>query len=196
MWYHIKKIRNKTLALFFLTFVLWDIHFLNYVLTEGALGNISGIIPQEPLTLPALLHWSFFHGSLEHIISNTFGLIVFGGVVLLRDKISTFFILTVLLSISTGFMVWTFGSSGSHIGFSGVLFGFLSYILTRGFFSKDRWSILLAIVIAFFYGSMIVGVLPGKIGISWEAHLFGFINGIVFSYIINHRRKPRFKRQF
>lgn len=186
----IKEIRNKAIGLFFIVFILWDIHFLNDALTGGILAKLSGIIPHDPISLSALLHWSFFHGSVEHLINNTIALLTFGGILLLRDKISTFFILIVLLSMSTGFMVWLFGSPGNHLGFSGVLFGFFSYILTRGFFSKDPWSILIAMIVAFLYGGVIWGVLPGQVGVSWEAHLFGFINGIVFSYIINRRRNP------
>lgn len=196
MWYHIKEIRNKAFALFFLTFILWDIHYLNSVMTDGMLGKLGGILPQEIFTLPSLLYWAFLHSDGAHLVNNTFGLLIFGSIFLLRDKISTFYILTVLLAITTGFMVWMFGQDGIHLGFSGVIFGYFSYILTRGFFNKDRWSIFIAVVVAFLYGSMVSGVLPGQVGVSWEAHLFGFINGIIFSYIINRRKKRRFKRQF
>lgn len=194
MWYYIRNFWKKAFALFFLTFILWDFHFLNDFVTNGKMAYFGGILPGEPVSLTGLLHWAFLHGSFEHIMSNTVGLLIFGGVLLLRDKISTFFILTVLLAVSTGIMVWVFGHPGIHMGFSGVLFGYFSYVLTRGFFNKDPWSILIAVAVAFFYGSMIWDILPGQPGVSWEAHLFGFINGIVFSYIINRRR--RFKRQF
>ncbi|MCI0395265.1 MAG: rhomboid family intramembrane serine protease, partial [Chloroflexi bacterium] len=48
--------------------------------------------------------------------------------------------------------------------------------------------ILLAVVVAVFYGGLIWGVLPQGEGVSWQAHLFGFLGGVLAAYLLTSRR--------
>jgi membrane associated rhomboid family serine protease len=60
-----------------------------------------------------------------------------------------------------------------------VIFGFLGYLLARGWFERKPASIAVAAGVGLLYGGAIFGVLPGQVGISWQAHLFGFLGGIL-----------------
>ncbi|NES94982.1 MAG: rhomboid family intramembrane serine protease, partial [Desertifilum sp. SIO1I2] len=95
---------------------------------------------------------------------------------------------TLLIS---GLGVWLFGSPGFHIGASGVIFGYLGFLLLRGYFERSFVTIFLSVVVGFFYGSLLWGVLPTVPGISWEGHLFGFIGGGVAAYLLSDRAKSK-----
>ena len=65
------------------------------------------------------------------------------------------------------------------VGLSGVLFAYLGYLMTRGFFAPRLSDILLSVLVSVTFGSMLFGVLPLVAeGISWQAHLAGFLTGI------------------
>lgn len=66
-----------------------------------------------------------------------------------------------------------------HIGASGVIFGYLGFLLLAGVYSRSVASILLSLVTAALWGGLVLGIAPGQAGISWQAHLGGFIGGIL-----------------
>ena len=74
------------------------------------------------------------------------------------------------------------GASGTtHIGVSGVIFGYFGYLVARGFYERRVGSLILTVLVALCFGSMIFGAIPGLAGpgISWEGHLFGAIGGLL-----------------
>jgi len=71
------------------------------------------------------------------------------------------------------------GRPALHIGASGLVFGYFGYLVARGWYERRLGSILLAVVVIVLYGGLIVGVLPARGLVSWEAHLFGLIAGIL-----------------
>lgn len=100
----------------------------------------------------------------------------------------------VMLMIAIGgLLTWSMGRDANHIGASGLIFSLWGYMLFSGFFSRKLKYIIVSIGLMFFYSGMIFGILPGKVGISWEGHLFGFIAGIIVSWLY-HRKKKTKKR--
>jgi membrane associated rhomboid family serine protease len=88
-----------------------------------------------------------------------------------------------------GLGTWLIGSPGVHVGASGLIFGYLGFLLARGYFERNFPSILLAIVVGSLYGGAIWGVLPTQPGISWEGHLFGFIGGVLAARFLARTKK-------
>ena len=82
--------------------------------------------------------------------------------------------------------MWLLGRSAVHIGASGLVFGYFGYLVARGWYERRFGSILLAIVVIILYGGLILGVLPARGLVSWEAHLFGLIAGVLAAR--SHRR--------
>jgi membrane associated rhomboid family serine protease len=68
------------------------------------------------------------------------------------------------------------------------VFGYFGYLVARGWYERRFGSILIAIVVIVLYGGLIVGVLPTPGFVSWEAHLFGLIAGVLAARYA--RRKP------
>ena len=65
-----------------------------------------------------------------------------------------------------------------------------AYLLVRGFFSRTGWQILVAVVVFAFYGTALLGVLPGAAGISWQGHLGGALGGVLAAWLPTRRQRP------
>jgi membrane associated rhomboid family serine protease len=130
----------------------------------------------------------FLHGNFAHLIANTIPFLTLGWFVMLRET-SDFFVVTGITMLVSGLGVWLFGSAGLHIGASGVVFGYLGFLLARGYFERNIPSILLSVIVGFLYGGAIWGVLPTQPGVSWEGHLFGFIGGVIAARFLSQRKK-------
>ncbi len=155
----------------------WMTFAVNTVL-GGALTSF-GIVPRSVTGLRGILFAPFLHGSLTHLVSNTIPFAALGWMVMLRDS-RHFVPVTLFSMLGAGLMAWTLGAPGSvHIGASGVVFGYLGFLLLAGVYARSFGSIMLSLVTAGMWGGLVLGIAPGQVGISWQAHLGGFIGGIL-----------------
>lgn len=176
---------------FILTALMWIVFILDYLIPVVEFRSY-GILPRKIEGLFGIFSAFLLHGSLSHIISNTLPILLaitalFGNYSKIAKKVLVFSI------VLTGFLVWSFARSANHIGASGVLYSLLTFIFVSGFIKKDIQSIGISIVIAFLYGSLLFGVIPGKSSISWESHLFGFIVGLYLAWLYRNKDKPIYK---
>jgi len=166
---------------------MWLIELVDILVFKQAL-NIYGILPRQIIGLRGIVFAPFLHGGLAHLIANSLPFLILGWFVMLQET-SDFFVVTGITMLVSGLGVWLFGSPGLHIGASGVIFGYLGFLLLRGYFERNIPSILLSLIVGVLYGSTIWGVLPLQQGISWEGHLFGFIGGVVAARLLTRRKK-------
>jgi membrane associated rhomboid family serine protease len=61
---------------------------------------------------------------------------------------------------------------------SGVIFGFLGYLLAVAWYTRTTPDLLVAGGVVLFYGGMLAGIKPVRDGTSWEGHLFGLLVGL------------------
>ena len=91
---------------------------------------------------------------------------------------------TIVIVAISGIGMWLFGARDSvHLGASGVVFGYLGYLLLRGVFSRRIGQIALGLLVLVLYGGLIWGLLPTPAGVSWQGHLFGFLGGVLVARI-------------
>jgi membrane associated rhomboid family serine protease len=177
VWLRVKIIAGLIL---FITLV----HVINDVL-DGQL-NQWGVVPRSlGHGLYSVFHLftaPFIHGSYQHLFNNIIGLTVFSAFCLLRSV--RFYVLgSLFIIMMSGVLVWLFGRSASHIGASGWVLGLWSLSIAMAFAERNVKNILIALVVIFLYGGMIYNVLPTASHISFEAHLFGAIAGVLFAFI-------------
>ena len=162
------QIDNFKIVSYFLA-VCW----ITYIVSMFIPIKQYGIHPRTISGLLGILFSPFLHGSFSHLISNSFGLLVFGWALGVVDK-KNFIEVTIGIIIMGGFGTWVFGRNANHIGVSGLIFGYFGYLLSLGFFQKKIKYIVVSLLTVFFYGGMIFGILPSSRYISFEGHLFGF----------------------
>jgi membrane associated rhomboid family serine protease len=156
--------------------MVWVIFVVNLLLGSALLT--LGVIPRTTIGLRGILFSPFLHGSLNHIIANSIPFVVLGWLVMLRDA-RHFIPVTLMAMIGAGVMAWLLGPPGSvHIGASGVIFGYLGFLMLSGWFARSLGSILLSVLVTLAWGGLVLGVMPGEPGISWQGHLGGFLGGV------------------
>jgi membrane associated rhomboid family serine protease len=141
-----------------------------------------GIRPQKLEGLLGIFTSPFLHGDIDHIYNNSIPLFVLSLALFYFYKKIAWKVIIFGIVLS-GFLTWLIGSSGNHIGASGLIYVLVSFIFFKGIFAKHYRLIALSLVVIFFYGSMIWYVFPIKTGMSWEGHLGGLITGLAFALI-------------
>jgi membrane associated rhomboid family serine protease len=161
----------------------WSVELVDRVAYSGSLERY-GIQPRNVAGLWGILAAPLLHVSWVHLAANTIPFVVLGWLVMLR-KISDFVVVTALAILIGGLGVWVTGAANSvHLGASGLIFGYLGYLLARGYFERSLWAVLLGLLALVLYGGVLWGVLPGQPGISWQGHLFGFVGGVAAARLL------------
>lgn len=160
-------------------------------LVSGNAIAAYGIRPRSVDGLWGIAVAPFLHGSPEHLMANTVPLLILGWLVMLRDA-RHFIPVTLLAMLGAGLCAWTLGAADSvHIGASGVVFGYLGFLMLAGWYARSLGAIALSVLVTVLWGGVVVGVLPGQPGISWQAHLGGFVGGAFAARALAPRHAAR-----
>ncbi|WP_174190100.1 rhomboid family intramembrane serine protease [Nocardia barduliensis] len=145
----------------------------------------AGIQPRRADGLSGILFAPLLHDNWGHLIGNTLPVLVLGFLVLLAG-IWRGLAATAIIWLLAGLGVWLTGATGSvHVGASSLVFGWLTFLISRGWFARNIAQIVLGLVVLALYGSLLWGVLPGQPGISWQGHLFGALSGLLAGWVLS-----------
>jgi membrane associated rhomboid family serine protease len=155
--------------------------------------DANGIRPLTSDGLWGIIFAPVLHANWQHLMANTVPLLVLGFLMTLAG-LSRFVWATTIVWILGGFGTWLIGNMGSncgptdHIGASGLIFGWLAFLLVFGVFVRRVWDIIIGLVVLFAYGGVLLGAMPvlGRCGgVSWQGHLCGAIAGVVAAYLLS-----------
>jgi membrane associated rhomboid family serine protease len=167
---------------------LWVLEFLDQL--SGHELDQFGIHAQEVDGLPEILTAPFLHAGWDHLISNSLPFFVLGFLVLLSG-IARWLATSLIIIVISGMSAWFLTPPNTIIlGASGLIFGWLTYLLARGIWSRRPAQVAVAVLVLLVYGGLIWGLLPGNAGISWQAHLGGAVGGVLAAWLL-HRRATR-----
>lgn len=158
----------------------------------GALDR-EGIQPRRLDGLDGVLWAPVLHAGWQHLVANTVPILVLGFFVL-AGGVGQFVMVTATVWIIGGMGIWFFASEGTHIGASILVFGWLMFLLARGFFVRSAGQITLAAMLFLLWGGILWGILPGAPGISWEGHLFGALGGLLAARLVAGADRARYGR--
>lgn len=175
--------KKRIKVIFVLLILIWTCSVAAFLVQPFP---FHGIIPRNIDGLSGIFFSPLLHANFSHLINNTIGLITFAWMIAWRG-VSYFVFCTVSIIILGGLGVWVFARASMHIGASGLVFGYFGFIVWRGFAEKRIGSLLLSAGVVFFYGGIIYGVLPSDPRISWEAHLFGLLAGVLTTGLVPRR---------
>jgi membrane associated rhomboid family serine protease len=169
--------------------ILWLVQLANFA--DGyRLSNAYGINPHDVHSLPYLLTGPFLHVSWTHIESNSGPLFIFGFLAAYRG-VGRFFWLTGLVIVTSGLAAWVFGTPRMiGVGASGVVFGYLGYVLVKGFFDRHGIDIMIGAVMALCFAYQFTVLLP-KAGIGWQDHIGGLVGGLAGGWLFRDRAAAR-----
>ena len=151
-------------------------------LLTGRMLNQYAIFPRTLSGLYGIPVSPVIHGSISHYVSNIVPLCIFS-FLLLQYGARKFVMVTMFIMIFTGMLVWTLARPSYHLGASGIVYGYFGFLLLAGFLSKRIKLIVISLLVGFFYGGLIFGILPTNRFISWESHLFGMATGLIAAKI-------------
>lgn len=180
-------------------FGLVGIVVLLYVVTlvNAALGwslNDWGILPRSLSGLWGIVFWPFLHAGLKHLLLNTAPFFILGLLVMLQGQ-GLFLNASWMITVVGGLGVWIFGRNSMHIGASGLIFGYLGFLVAFGWYSRKAGAVLVAVIAVALYGGILWGIVPTWGPVSWEGHLFGLLAGLLVGRILASRNRPDEGRQ-
>jgi membrane associated rhomboid family serine protease len=167
--------------------VIWLVQVVNWAMSYE-LSLDFGIRPRELGSLPEIFSAPFLHFSWGHIEGNSGPLFVFGFLAAYRG-VKKFLGVTALIVIGSGLGAWfTADAQTVGAGASGVVFGYFGYIIVRGLFDRRPIDIVIGLVMALCFAYQFSLLIPAGEGIGWQAHLFGFIAGVLGGWLFRDRR--------
>ncbi len=168
---------------------LWFLEGLDQL--SGNALDAYGIHAREVDGLPEIFTAPLLHAGWEHLAGNSVPFFAFGLLVLLGG-VARWVVSTLVSVVSSGLTAWVLTPAGTTIlGASGLIFGWLTYLLARGLWSRRPGQVALAVVILLVYGGLLWGVLPGNAGVSWQAHLGGAVGGVLAAWLLHRRDAER-----
>lgn len=178
---------GSAILMIVLVAVMWAIEIVDYV--ENGRLDRYGIVAHEPDGLPGILFAPFLHAGFGHLMANSLPLLILGFLAAIRG-IGRFLAASLVIILVSGVGVWfTSPPDTLTIGASGLVFGYFGYVVARGLFDRRALDIVLGVVVAVLYYSILWGALPTQPGVSWQGHLFGLIGGVIAAWLLR-RRKP------
>lgn len=179
---HAHRIKEELILVFSLIVSIWGIYFLDQFLPLERWG----LIPREWSGLWGVLTMPFLHADFNHLLNNSIPLIVLS-VLLAGSKADTRIVIPAI-SILGGLILWVFGREALHIGASLLVFGLAAFLVVSGILEKRLVPLLISVFVAFTYGSTVLaGILPWQVGVSWEGHLFGAVAGAAVAWLLLRR---------
>lgn len=171
--------------------VMWVLEVLDLALDLRL--DRFGIEPRRFGGLDGVVLAPFLHDGLGHLLTNTLPFLILGGAIAL-GSLARFVQVTLVVALVGGMATWLAGPTGStHVGASGLVFGYVAYLVSRGVFARKITYLLGGLLTLMVYGSVLWGVLP-KPGVSWQGHLFGAAAGVLAAWLLHGERPERAER--
>lgn len=160
--------------------LLWAFNIFNWVI--GSRLNVLGTYPRNLFGLVGIIFSPLLHKDFNHLLFNSIPLFILGLAILARGP-EIFAWVTLVVVVIGGLAVWLFGRKALHIGASGLVSGYFGYILVTAYLQPSYTTILLAILVFYYFGSIFFGIFPREDKVSWESHLLGFLSGILAAFL-------------
>jgi len=166
--------------------LMWVIEVVNTLDSNGL--DTDGIWPRNVGRLWGIFTAPFLHVSFAHLIANTIPFAFMGLMIALRGA-ARLALVTLVVIVVGGLGTWLIAPASSDtVGASGIVFGYATYLLTRGLFDRSVLELLTGAVVGVVWGGALLSSLVPQYGISWQGHACGAIGGVVAAYLL--RREP------
>jgi membrane associated rhomboid family serine protease len=169
-------------VVFVMAAAMWVVEMVDSL--DGHRLDRDGIVPRSVSHLYGIVFAPLLHASFGHLIANTIPFLLLGLTIALAGAVRVVAV-TAIVALASGVGTWLTAPAGSvTLGASGVVFGYVTYLISRGMFNRRIGELAIGIVVAVLFGGVLLsGLLPHS-GISWQAHLFGGIGGVLAAQML------------
>jgi membrane associated rhomboid family serine protease len=169
--------------------IMWIVEAVNS-LDSSRLSQSDGIYPRNVDHIWAIFTAPFLHFSFQHLIANTVPFL-FMGVIIALQGAKRLVLVSLIVIVVGGVGTWLIAPSGTDTaGASGVVFGYATYLLARGFFNRSALELLTGLIVGVVWGGALLSSIVPHTGVSWQGHVCGAIGGVVAAYVLR-RDRPR-----
>jgi membrane associated rhomboid family serine protease len=176
-------------ALGALVAIMWAVELVNAL--DSYRLDSDGIVPRSFAHLDGILFAPFLHASFSHLLGNTIPLVILGFAIALAGP-GRLLLVTLIVALVSGAGTWLIAPAHSvTVGASGVVFGYATYLISRGAFNRQVGQILLGAIVLLLFGGALLSDLIPHTGISWQAHLFGGVGGVLAAAALTRPTRER-----
>ncbi len=170
--------------------LMWVVEVVDAVDSQRL--DVEGIRPRQLSGLLGVLVGPFLHASFGHLIANTLPFVVLGLTIAFEGAVRVLAV-TAIVALTAGLGTWLVAPDGTTtIGASGVVFGYATYLIARGLFSRRAGQLAIGVGVLLLFGGALLSSLVPQTGISWQDHLFGAVGGLLAARVLAvSRRAPR-----
>jgi len=188
--------REGMVVLLGMLLLMWLVEAINSLDANHLDGD--GIFSRNVPHFWGILTSPFIHASFQHLLDNTVPLIFLGAIIAMHGA-RRLLVVTGFIIVIGGLGTWIIGPGGntSTIGASGVVFGYATYLLSRGFFDRSIWELAVGMIVGVIWGAVLISSLIPHSGVSWQGHLCGGIAGVIVAWrlsLVDHRRAEAAQR--
>jgi membrane associated rhomboid family serine protease len=154
-----------------------------------------GLFPRRISGLPGIITAPLIHADFKHLFDNSVPVFFLSLAIFYfyRPVGMRVFLLTYLI---TGICVWIGARSAYHVGASGLVYGFASFLFFSGVLRKNTNLLAISLLVVFLYGGLVWGIFPFDYKISWESHLFGALTGFFLAIVYRKYGPPPTRKEW
>jgi membrane associated rhomboid family serine protease len=167
-------------------------------LSETALGGSFshlGLLPLKASGLKGIFFAPMIHADFKHLFDNSVPLYFLSVAIFYFYRPVAYRVFFLLWFIS-GFIIWLTARPAYHIGASGLVYGLASFVFFSGIFRNNIHLLAISLIVVFLYGSLIWGIFPYDLRISWESHLVGGMTGFAISLFYRDYGPPSTRKEW
>ena len=152
--------------------------------------DVEGIRPRRLDGLVGVVVGPFLHASFGHLIANTLPFVILGLTIAFEGAVRVLAV-TAIVAVTAGLGTWLVAPDNTTtIGASGVVFGYATYLIGRGVFSRRLGQLAIGVGVLLLFGGALLGSLVPQTGISWQDHLFGALGGLLAARVLAAAPRP------
>jgi membrane associated rhomboid family serine protease len=164
----------------FFLFVIWALKIFEITMDLSLVEG--GVYPRRISGLKGILFSPTIHGDWKHLLDNSLPAF-FLSLALFYFYRDIAYRIWLLIYFIGGILLWAVGREAYHIGASGLIYGLATFLFLSGVIRKVRSLMAISLLVVFWYGGMVWGLLPFDYEVSFEAHITGAVSGIILAIL-------------
>ncbi len=164
----------------FFLFLIWSAKIFEITMELSFVEG--GVYPRRLSGLKGILLSPLIHGDWKHLVNNSMP-VFFLSVALLYFYREIAYHIWFLIYLIGGILLWGVGRQAYHIGASGLIYGLAAFLFLSGLIRRVRSLMAISLLVVFWYGSLVWGLLPFDVEVSFEAHITGALSGIILALV-------------